>query len=149
MINESKKRDASPNAHLGLSGMARRIPEAKPTEGKAERIANPNARTGLGVGSAGGAEAHASPPAAEKPAPSTRRASLASIRASKASAAAARSRKKPPITLAKSAAPIVEGAKAEKPKGRGRPSSGGRKEPWKEAGLSKSAYYRQLKEQSE
>ena len=77
MINESKKRDASPNAHLGPSGIARRIPEAKPTEGKAERIANPNARTGLGVGSAGGAEAPASPPAAEKPAPSTRRASLA------------------------------------------------------------------------
>jgi hypothetical protein len=46
-----------------------------------------------------------SPPAAEKPAPSTRRASLASIRASNANAASPRGRKKPPITLAKSAAP--------------------------------------------
>ena len=142
MINEKKTREPSPNAHLGPSGMARRMPEAGPSEGRR-------------------APDHATP---AKP----KRASLGAIRAAKAGGA---TRKKPPITLATSAAPIVDEI-AEKPresapsspapkkgpassspkKGkaagrRGRPSSGGRKEPWKEAGRSKSAYYRQMKEE--
>ena len=67
------------------------------------------------------------------------RASLAPIRASKASDASPRSRKQPPITLAKSAEPIVEETKK-----RGRPKTDGKK-PWEEAGVSKATFYRQQK----
>jgi hypothetical protein len=64
---------------------------------------------------------------------------LASIRASKASAASPRSRKIAPITLATSAAPLIQETKK-----RGRPKTDGKK-PWEEAGVSKATFYRQQK----
>jgi hypothetical protein len=140
-MTEKKNPDPFPN--LPRRGMFV-IDDPASSNGRttAFEAANPGSTPGAGTKNRGRSSSVEQEPSKLKEAGSTppvrsksKRASLGSIRAAKAQRSNPRA-KPVPVTLAKSAADIVE-----TPKGRGRPK--GKAEPWKEAGLSKAAYYRQ------
>ncbi len=125
MINEGKKRDASPHAHLGLPGMARRLPQS----------------------SDGGVEGHAAPKRAATRPDDRTKGSTAGIKPgpSEMKPKSQRSSVGEPAThngLDVGSIPAA-GTKSK----RGRPAKVADDEPWKVEGVSRRTWYRRQKKE--